>query len=157
MKYNIPAILCWYPSRVLGMCLQAVNWSKVIDKRFLPLLLLFFKILFISSVLNAVIFLWKRKAKLGSEQKLGGCGFPVQLCQGFPAGLVVESSFYNSASSHIPSRVSWVRRANKPWQQPCRKAWKTSSSEELNGKLLARISSLLWRPGCLIILTAPSN
>lgn len=55
----------------------------------------------------------------------------------FQAGLVVESLFYISASSHIPSRVSRVRGANKPWQQPRRKAWKTSSSEELNGKLLA--------------------
>lgn len=155
MKYNIPAILSWHPFSLLGICLQEINWSEVMEKRILQFL--FFLNLFISSVLNAVILLWKRKAKLGSGLKLRGCGFSVQLCQGFPAGLVVEISFYNCAPSHIPSRVSWVRRANKPWQQPCRKAWKTSSSEELNGKLLAGISSLLWRPGCLIILTAPSN
>lgn len=70
------------------MCLQAINCPEVMGKRILPFI--FFLTLFTSSVLNAVIFFWKRKAKLGSEQKLRGCGFSAQLCQGFPAGLVVE-------------------------------------------------------------------
>lgn len=38
MKYSIPAILSWDPFSVLGRCLQAINWSEVMDKRFLPLL-----------------------------------------------------------------------------------------------------------------------
>lgn len=38
MKYSIPAILSWDPFSVLGRCLHAINWSEVMDKRFLPLL-----------------------------------------------------------------------------------------------------------------------
>lgn len=38
MKYSIPAILSWDPFSMLGRCLQAINWSEVMDKRFLPLL-----------------------------------------------------------------------------------------------------------------------
>lgn len=69
MKYSIPAILSWDPFSVLGRCLQAINWSEVMDKRFLSLLKKKKKNC-LNLLMNAVIFLWKRKAKLGSEQEL---------------------------------------------------------------------------------------
>lgn len=60
------------------------------DKRFPLVFLIFFK----PSALNAVILLWRRKADLASEQKLGG--FVVSLpgaAKDFQAGLVVDSLF----------------------------------------------------------------
>lgn len=122
------------PFGMLPMHFQAITELEVMDKRFLSFLLFS---LFESSALNAVSLLWRRKANPASERKHGGCGFPVQLCQGFPGRAGGRELIYSSASSHVPARLSWVRGMNEPWQQPCRKAWKTSSSEEFNGKLLA--------------------